>query len=79
MKRAITAAVFGGLVVFFVPQAASGGTAQPVAPYDHSADHKADCPGQTEGAPDSSEQAPPQQRPYGDREQKESDGGEILF
>jgi len=78
MKRAFTVAVFGGLIVFFVPQAASGGSAQPVAPYDHSGDHKGDCAGQTEGAANS-EQAPPQQRPYGDREQEDSDGGEILF
>jgi hypothetical protein len=26
MKRALTATVFGGLLIFFVPQAASGGT-----------------------------------------------------
>jgi hypothetical protein len=79
MKRAFAAAVFGGLVMFFVPQAASGGAAQPVAPSDHSADHKADCPGQTQGSPDSPEQAPPQRQPEGDREQKDSDDSEILF
>lgn len=70
MKRAFAAAVIGGLMVFFVPQAASG---------DHSGDHKADCAGQPSGAAESPEQAPPQQHPYGDREQRESDGGEILF
>jgi hypothetical protein len=79
MKRAFTAAVFGGLMVFLVPQAASGGTAR-TEPYDHSGDHKAaDCPGQPSGAAESPEQAPPRQQPYGDRESKDSDDSEILF
>ena len=78
MKRALITVAVGGLLAFLVPQAASGSSARPVAPYDHSADHKAaDCPGQTEGA-NESEQAPPQQR-NGDKEQEHSDGGEILF
>ncbi len=78
MKRALIAAAVGGLLAFLVPAAASVGTARPVAPYDHSGDHKAaDCHGQTEGAKET-EQAPPEQR-NGDREQEHSDGGEILF
>ena len=89
MKRALITVAVGGLLAFLVPAAASGGTARPVAPYDHSADHKAAdcpehsegadeaCPGQTEGA-NESEQAPPQQR-NGDKEQEHSDGSEILF
>lgn len=89
MKRALITAAVGGLLAFLIPQAASGASARPVAPYDHSADHKAAecheqaagpneaCPGQTEGA-NESEQAPPQQR-NGDKEQEHSDGGEILF
>ena len=77
MKRALTAAVFGGLLAVLVPQVALGGTARPVAPYDHNAEHKdGDCAGKTEGAADS-EQAPPQRA--GDKEQEHSDGGEILF
>ena len=82
MKRALTAAVFGGLFAILVPNVALAGTARPVAPYDHSAEHKdaehkdGDAAG-TEGAPES-EQAPPQQR-NGDHEQEHSDGGEILF
>ena len=78
MKRALIAAAVGGLLAFLVPAAASGGTARPVAPYDHPGEHKAgDCPGQPAGA-NEAEQAPPQQR-NGDREQEHSDGGEILF
>ena len=76
MKRALIAAAFGGFLAFLVPQAASGGTARPVAPYDHPGDHKADCPGQTEGA-NETQQAPAPRS--GDREQEHSDGGEILF
>ena len=69
MKRALTAAVFGGLLAFLVPQAVSA---------DHGADHRADCAGQPSGPSESPEQAP-QERPYGDREQEDSDGGEVLF
>ena len=69
MKRAFAVAVFGGLMAFLVPQVASA---------DHAADHKSDCAGQPASA-DSPEQAPPQQHPYGDREEKDSDGSEILF
>lgn len=89
MKRAVITVAVGGLLAFLVPQGASATSARPVAPYDHSADHKAaDCPehagkadeacaGKTEEA-NETEQAPPQQR-NGDREQEHSDGGEILF
>jgi hypothetical protein len=69
MKRALAAAVFGGLM-FLVPQVASA---------DHGAGNKSDCAGQPAEAPGSPEQAPPQQNPHGDREQEQSDGGEILF
>ena len=79
MKRALTAAVFGGLFAILVPNVALAGTTRPVAPYDHSADPepKDGGAGQPEEAPES-EQAPPQQR-NGDKEQEHSDGGEILF
>jgi hypothetical protein len=77
MKRALTAAVFGGLFAILVPNVALGGTTRPVAPYDHNAEHKdGDCAGQTEGAADS-EQAPAPRA--GDNEQHGSDGGETLF
>jgi len=69
MKRALTAVVFAGLAMVFVPQVASA---------DHAGDHKSDCAGQPSGASESPEQAP-RERPYGDREQEDSDGGEILF
>jgi hypothetical protein len=69
MKRALTAAIVGGLLVFAVPQLASA---------DHGADPKGDCAGQPSGTHESPEQAP-RERPYGDREQEDSDGGEILF
>jgi hypothetical protein len=84
MKRALTAAVFGGLVLFFVPQAAQG-SARPVAPADHNAEHKGgDCAGQAgeageAGQPEGSsetEKAPPRQ---GDREQRDGDDGSELF
>ena len=79
MKRAVTAAVFGGLIMFFVPQAASGGTAQPVAPYDHNAGQRdGDCPGKTREAHDPERSAPGGRSQY-DHEQRESDGGETLF
>jgi len=82
MKRILTTAAFGGLLVFLVPQAASA-SARPVTPYDHSADHK-DCAGKaeeansgkTEEAKEPSERQPDR---AGDREQRGDDGGEILF
>jgi hypothetical protein len=79
MKRALTAAVFGGLVLFFVPQAAQASAR--VAPADHSAEHQGDCAGQAgeagqpEASPDA-DQAPPRQ---GDREQHDGDDGSELF
>ena len=70
MKRVLTAAVFGGLLMFAVPQAAWA---------DHDAEHKSgDCSAKTEKTAESDQQAPKQQR-QGDTEQKHSDGGEILF
>jgi hypothetical protein len=74
MKRALTGAVFGGLLMFLVPQAASG-SARPVTPTDHNAEHK-DCAGQPEAAPEG-EQAPPKEQRQGDREQ--NDDGSTLF
>jgi hypothetical protein len=85
MKRALTAAIFGGLFAIVVPNVALAGTTRPVAPYDHTADHSADhnaehkegeAAGQPEEAPEAEQT--PQQR-HGDREQEHSDGGEILF
>jgi hypothetical protein len=70
MKRALIAAVVGGLVMFFVPQAATA---------DHNAEHKSDCAGQPAGASESPEQQTPPERAKGDSEEEHSDGGEILF
>ena len=69
MKRALTAAVFSGLFVFAIPQAAFA---------DHAPDHSGDCGAKTEQAaePDGAPQEQPRQ---GDREQEHSDGSEILF
>jgi len=69
MKRVLTAAVFGGLMIFAVPHGASA---------DHNAEHKGgDCSAKTEQqAPESEQKAPPRQ---GDREGSDGDGGEILF
>ena len=70
MRRALTAAVFGGLITLFVPQAVSA---------DHNAGQNAgDCPGKPQGAHDPDRSAPGGRSQY-DREQEESDGGEILF
>jgi hypothetical protein len=74
MKRTLIAAVVGGLVMFFVPQAATA---------DHNAEHKtadqkSECAGQPAGASESPEQQTPPER-HGDSEEEHSDGGEILF
>ena len=66
MKRALTAAIFGGLLVFSVPQAAIA---------DHeSGGHEATQPETAEP-----EQGPPGGHPYGDREQHDDEEGTILF
>jgi hypothetical protein len=77
MKRVLTAAVISGFMVL-VPQVAFGGTAQPVTtPANHGPQHSSgDCAGRTEEANQ------PQRddgRGYYDREQEDSDGGEVLF
>ena len=70
MKRVLTAAVFGGLLMLAVPQAVWA---------DHNAEHQSgDCAAKTEKTAESDQQSPNQQR-QGDTEQKHSDGGEILF
>jgi hypothetical protein len=70
MKRAFAAAVFGGLIALFVPQAVSA---------DHNAEPKAgDCAGKPQQAHDPDQSAPGGRSQY-DHEQRESDGGEILF
>jgi hypothetical protein len=75
MKRALAAAVFGGLVTFAVPQIATA-SARPVTPADHSTDHKAnDCAGQPEAAPDSEPAPAPRQ---GDHEQDDDDGSTLF-
>ena len=69
MKRALTAALFSGLFICAVPQLAFA---------DHAADHNGDCGAKTEKSAGSSDQKAPQ-HPYGDREQHDGDGGEVLF
>jgi hypothetical protein len=69
MKRVLTAAVFGGLMIFGAPHGAWA---------DHAPDHQgSECGAKTEKA-DSDEHAPEQQR-QGDHEQKGGDDSEILF
>jgi hypothetical protein len=75
MKRALTAALFGGLLVFAAPQAVFA---------DHAADHSDDCGPKSEQSADYSEQQPPARSErsapgprYGDREQHDED--EFLF
>ena len=72
MKRALTAALFSGLLVFAVPQLAFA---------DHAADHSGDCGAKTEKAaqPEQQQPAPDQasEHPQGDREAHDDDT--ILF
>jgi hypothetical protein len=77
MKRALTAALFGGLLIFFVPQAASGGSTSPsrVAGYQSTAgENEGGCATKPEGDSAKPEHAP---GPQGDHEQH--DGPEVLF
>ncbi|MEW6475845.1 MAG: hypothetical protein AB1679_26615 [Actinomycetota bacterium] len=70
MKRTLTAAIFGGLIAVFVPQAVMA---------DHNAGQNAgDCAGRPQGAHDPEQSAPGGGSQY-DHEQRESDGGEVLF
>jgi hypothetical protein len=70
MKRALAAAVFGGLIVLFVPQAVSA---------DHNAgQNNGDCAGKPQQTHDPEQSAPGGRSQY-DHEQRESDGGETLF
>ena len=66
MKRALSAAVLSGVLVFAVPQAAFA---------DHDHGEEATQPEGTSPEPDRAEQG----RPYGDREQHDDDEGSILF
>lgn len=67
MKRALTAAIFGGLLAVSVPQAAIA---------DHeSGGHEATQP---EATPEP-EQNPPPAHPYGDKEHHDDEEGTILF
>lgn len=75
MKRALTAALFSGLIVFATPQ---------VVFADHAADHGDECGAKSEKSADYSEQQPPARSErsapgprYGDREQHDDD--EFLF
>jgi hypothetical protein len=81
MKRALTATVFGGLLIFFIPQAASGGSASAtrVATYQGTAgEHEPGCATKPEGDAGHSEQdAPGQGQSHYDK--KHHDGDEILF
>jgi hypothetical protein len=79
MKKALTAALFSGLFIFAVPQAAFA---------DHAADHNGDCGAKTEkSAGHSEEQAAPEgQAPEGQAPAEERSGdhqshddGTILF
>lgn len=75
MKRVLTAAVFGGLLTVLAPQATSAGV---VTPADHGSERSAgDCAGAPQEAHPEGEA--PRGGPQHDREQEESDGGEILF
>ena len=75
MKRAVTVALFGGLLVFAAPH---------VAFADHAADHSSECGAGSERSADYSEEEPqarsersaPGPR-YGDREQHDDD--DMLF
>ena len=71
MKRALTAAIFGGLLAFSVPQAAIA---------DHEGGgHEA---AQPEGAqPEAAEPegSPPKEQPYADRESQGDEEGDFLL
>ena len=76
MKRVLTVAAFGGLLMVLAPQATSAGT---VAPSDHGTEQGAgNCAGTPQGA-DQPESEAPRRGPHGDHEQRESDESEILF
>ena len=81
MKRALTATVFGGLLIFFIPQAASGrsASANRVATYQSTAgENGSGCATKPEGDSAHSESdAPGQGRSHYDK--KHHDGDEILF
>jgi hypothetical protein len=76
MKRALTAAVLGGLLTILAPQAASAGS---VTPSNHCPDPNAEsCAGQPQEA--RPEQEPPRGAPPSDRRGRDSDEDEtILF
>ena len=71
MKRALTAAIFGGLLAFSAPQAAIA---------DHqSGGHEGGGHESTQPETAEPEQGPPSGHPYGDREQHDDEEGTILF
>ena len=77
MKRALTATVFGGLLIFFVPQAATGQSksANRVAGYESTAGEK-DAGCATKSQEDSThpqQDAPGQGRSHYDREHHDGD------
>ena len=70
MKRALSAAVVGGLMIFAVPQAAFA---------DHDPGHHGgESAEQPQKSPEPDEQAP-EDAPRGDRESHDNDGGFLLF
>ena len=73
MKRALTAAAFGGLVILFVPQAAFAGNSSAGRMVAHEGTGEAS---EGDEAPATSEQAPPREGHY---DHEHHDGGESLF
>ena len=74
MKRALTAALFGGLLIFFVPQAASGGSgnAHRVATYESTAGESGPgCATKPEG--DTRQDPPGQGHSHYDKEHHDDD------
>jgi len=71
MKRALTAAVIGGLMTFFIPQAAFA---------DHNADHHGGESAEHTEKSDEPEQQAPEPERHGDHEHHgDSEGGFLLF
>jgi hypothetical protein len=78
MKKALIVALFGGLAIFFVPQAAQGGTShRPVVANETGGSSEGGCATATEGKPDAPKQdAPGEGRSHYDKEQH--DGPEVI-
>jgi hypothetical protein len=78
VKKAVSVALFGGLMIFVVPQAASAvaGRGRPVVVQGESAGeaHDAGCSTMTQGSPEQSKQDPPGEgRSHYDREHHDGD------